>query len=100
MNNWSVSWVTPAGDTIANTLTPKVTAGGTYKIIVRNLENGCASTDTASVEVNQVYPDAHVATPATLTCTVQSVKLDPVGSSTGNVKLLMDYHRWPFHRTD
>jgi gliding motility-associated-like protein len=88
MNNWSVSWVTPAGDTIANTLTPKVTAGGTYKIIVRNLENGCASTDTASVEVNQVYPDAYVATPATLTCTVQSVKLDPVGSSTGNVEYL------------
>lgn len=86
LNNWSVSWVTPAGDTIANTLTPTVTAGGTYKIIVKNLENGCASSDTASVEVNQVHPDAHVATPATLTCTVQSVKLDPVGSSTGNVK--------------
>jgi gliding motility-associated-like protein len=87
-NNWSASWVTPAGDTIVNVATPTVSVGGLYKIIVQNHENGCMSSDTVDVQVNQVHPDARILEPDTLTCAVQSVKLNPVGSSTGNVEYL------------
>ncbi len=87
-DNWSVYWVTPAGDTITDVLAPTVNAGGTYKIIVQNHENGCMSWDTVGVQVNQVHPDAHILEPDTLTCAVQSVKLNPAGSSTGNVEYL------------
>lgn len=86
-NSWSAFWLTPAGDTI-NVPAPTVSAGGIYEIIVQNHENGCISSDTVGVEVNQVHPDAVILEPDTLTCKVQSVRLSPGGSSTGNVEYL------------
>ncbi|MFM8486898.1 MAG: hypothetical protein ACKOCH_11210, partial [Bacteroidota bacterium] len=86
-NNYSVSWAASNGGNITgnpNTLFPMVNTGGTYTMTVKNLLNGCASSDIVNVQVNQVYPVAAIASPGTLTCTAQSVSLNPGGSSTLN----------------
>jgi gliding motility-associated-like protein len=86
-NNWVVSWeAVGSGSFTGNmdTLTPTVNAGGIYKMTVKNLENGCASSDTVSVNVDYLHPDANVDSD-TLTCANSTVKLNPDGSSTGNV---------------
>ncbi|MFN5237591.1 MAG: choice-of-anchor L domain-containing protein [Bacteroidota bacterium] len=86
-NNYSVSWTASNGGNITvnpNTLTPTVNTGGTYTMTVKNNVNGCVSSDVVSVQENQIYPAAIIASPATLTCTTQTASLNPGGSSTVN----------------
>ncbi len=86
-NNYSVSWAASNGGNITgnpNTLSPTVNSGGIYTMTVKNLTNGCTSSDAVSIQEDQVHPAALIATPATLTCVAQSVSLNPAGSSTLN----------------
>ena len=87
-NNYSVSWSASSGGNItgnANTLTPTVNTGGNYTMTVKNLVNGCTNSDVVSVQQDQLLPVALIASPGVLTCSVQTVSLNPGGSSTGNV---------------
>lgn len=87
-NNYSVSWTASNGGNItgnANSLAPTVNAGGAYTMTVKNLINGCSSSDIVNVQQDQLLPVAQAANSGILTCVTQTVSLSPGGSSTGNV---------------
>jgi len=66
----------------ATTLTPTVTAIGTYELTVTDTINGCTATSQVEV-VNPLAVNAVATTPVQLECGDQSVFLDGTGSSTG-----------------
>jgi len=78
-------WTTPNGNILvgANTLTPVITAGGSYDLSVVNLDNGCMSTDQVIVNTDTQNPTVAIASPAVLGCTVPTVVLNGAGSSGG-----------------
>ncbi|MFN4256735.1 MAG: hypothetical protein ACK4Q5_17175, partial [Saprospiraceae bacterium] len=76
--NFTYLWTT-SGGTIqsgAGTLTPTVSAGGTYVLKVTNTLNGCSKTDTTVVAANNVPPSVAIAAPGTLTCATTSTALN------------------------
>jgi len=80
--NWTSSTGGGIGAGVA-TLTPTVTAAGTYTLVVTNNSNGCTSTASTTVASNSNLPTA-VATPSgILTCAIQQVTLSSAGSSAG-----------------
>lgn len=77
-------WTASGGGTIlggATSATPIVGAAGTYTLVVTNTQNGCTATDVAVVGANLTPPNASVAIPGLITCTVSEVTLD--GSASG-----------------
>ncbi|MBK6932620.1 MAG: gliding motility-associated C-terminal domain-containing protein [Saprospirales bacterium] len=84
--NYSHSWTASGGGAIvsgANTLSPVVNAPGLYTLTVTNLSNGCTATAQSAVNQNTAPPAASIASPAVLTCTVQSMSLsgEPTGAN-------------------
>ncbi|MBI5914225.1 MAG: gliding motility-associated C-terminal domain-containing protein, partial [Bacteroidetes bacterium] len=81
----SYLWTTSDGVIFSGetTLTPVVTAVGTYLLTVTNSANNCQT--LASVQVLDLTqpPVAVAAAPQSLTCTLQQVPLDGTGSSAG-----------------
>ncbi len=80
-------WSTPNGNIVsgANTLTPSVSAVGTYILTVTNTLNGCSASDAVEVVEDQSAPVIRYAAPDILTCVVKQVTIDATGTSTGNV---------------
>ncbi len=82
---FSYQWSTLDGQILGGdtTLTPNISAPGTYTLLVSNLDNGCTS--DAEVLVNQDIesPLAGAGHESTLTCTVLTTNLNVNGSSTG-----------------
>ncbi len=80
-------WTTTDGTIFAgaNTLTPTVTAAGTYLLTVTNTQNNCQT--LASVQVTDVaqQPTAVAITNQQLGCGTQPISLSGAGSSTGTV---------------
>ncbi len=78
----SYSWSTPDGFIVsgANTATPTVNAAGTYNVTITDEDNGCTSTCSAAVTLDDTPPDCDAGADKELTCTILSVTLD--GSST------------------
>lgn len=66
-----------------NTLTPTVSQGGQYVLVVTNPANGCVASDTVAVAENFVTPVADAGPAATLTCVVTSMALNGQASSQG-----------------
>lgn len=58
---------------------------GTYTFTVTNTTNGCTSQTTAIVDNDADAPTAEIATPAPLTCAVDTVTLDATSSSNGPI---------------
>jgi gliding motility-associated-like protein len=58
--SYSVEWTTADGDIVSgnNTLTPAISSGGVYALVVTDDENGCTSTD--EVEVFEDAPEAEL----------------------------------------
>lgn len=83
--NFSYQWTTPNGNILsgATTLLPLVNAPGTYTLTVTNNLNGCTSSSTTSVIVDENVPIANAGQPATLTCVAPVVTLNGAGSSVG-----------------
>ncbi len=75
---WSGPGITAGG----TTFTPTVNAIGTYTMTVTNPTNGCTSTATTTVTLNNTPPNANAGAPQNLTCAVTSVNLAG-SSSTG-----------------
>jgi gliding motility-associated-like protein len=83
-------WGTSGTGNIINPTTknPRVDAPGTYRLTVTNPANGCTIADSVTVTRDNTAPNIWVDTnPATLTCTVTSVKISG-NSSTPNVSYL------------
>jgi Calx-beta domain/CHU_C Type IX secretion signal domain len=85
LGNFSYQWTTTNGQiqSGATTLTPSVSAAGSYILQVTNTQNGCSATAIASVTSNTTPPIAVIATPPVLTCIVADASLDASGSSQG-----------------
>lgn len=81
-------WSTTNGNIVsgANTLTPSVSAVGTYVLTVTNLLNGCSATASVQVLEDQSAPSIKYAKPDLLTCVVKQVTIDATGTSVGNVQ--------------
>lgn len=65
----------------ANTLNPTVNADGTYNLLISNILNGCTSTDQVIVSQSADVPHATIAPAPTLTCSLNSINLNAIGSS-------------------
>lgn len=84
--NFSYEWVAGNGGGISfggTTLTPTVTAAGTYTLIVTNTANGCTSTASTNVTINAEVPIAIAIPLDTITCSVGSVPISGNGSTVG-----------------
>ena len=67
------NWTGPAGFS-SNQQNPTVTVAGTYTLTVTDPSNGCTSTDTAQVSLNQNVPGV-MASGGSINCTNSSVQL-------------------------
>ncbi len=81
----SYLWETSDGqiDGGETTLSPTISAPGTYTLSVANAVNGCVKSASVVVGIDTLAPDAFVAAPEDLTCSQTSLSLDGSGSSTG-----------------
>ncbi len=81
----SYLWTTTDGSISAGamTLTPTVTAAGTYLLTVSDATNNCQTLASVQVIDQSQQPDAIVAAPQSLGCNVATVTLDGLASSTG-----------------
>lgn len=84
--DFTYDWTSSTGGGIGaggNTLTPTVTAAGTYTLLVTNIANGCTSTGSATVTTNASLPTAIAVPSGIITCSVQQIILNATGSSNG-----------------
>ncbi|RMG83739.1 MAG: hypothetical protein D6714_09230 [Bacteroidetes bacterium] len=64
-SNFAYQWQTTNGEIVsgANTLTPSISAGGVYQLVVTNLDNGCTSMDQVEVFEDAPVPELFVNQP-------------------------------------
>lgn len=81
--NVATLWTTADGSIVsgANSLTPLVSASGTYILRLTNPANGCTSTATVPVTVDFQPPSAQIAPTPTLDCATLSLDLAATASS-------------------
>ncbi|MBN8678873.1 MAG: gliding motility-associated C-terminal domain-containing protein [Chitinophagales bacterium] len=88
-NNFSIQWNAQNGGNIVsgdNTLNPTVNAAGDYWLILRDSVSLCADTAMVSVQADTNVVVAIANAPDTLTCVVDQVNLNTIGSSnSGNL---------------
>ncbi len=79
-------WDTPNGEILAGrySLTPTVTAAGSYILTVINNLNGCKSTDVVNVQEDIQQPNIVIVIPALITCFSPEVVLDGSTSTNGS----------------
>jgi len=53
-----------------------VSKAGTYMLSVTDNDNGCSANASVFVNANQASPDAQIAVPATITCTMACGNID------------------------
>ncbi|MCS6929031.1 MAG: choice-of-anchor L domain-containing protein [Saprospiraceae bacterium] len=84
-NNFTYQWSTQNGNILsgANTLTPQVDRSGTYVLVVTNTQNGCTSSASVQILLDQNSPQAEAGPQRQLTCTANTVTLNGAGSSVG-----------------
>jgi uncharacterized protein (DUF2141 family) len=86
-NNFSYLWTASNGGHIVagtTTLTPMVDSSGTYQIKISNANNGCISTATTTVVLDNVPPISAIVAPINLNCTNSQVQINAGASSQGN----------------
>lgn len=83
--SFSYTWTTNDGNIVqgSNTGTPSVDMPGTYVLTLLNTQNGCSNTSQVLLTQDVTPPQAAVAPPATLTCSVTDLQLNASGSSQG-----------------
>lgn len=86
----TIAWTTAGGNIVsgATTLTPVVSAGGTYTLTVTNVSQpgnlGCSYTSTVAVTQDKVAPVAAVVSSQPRICVGESVTLTASGGATYN----------------
>ena len=80
--NFSYQWSTINGNVVSGTttLSPTVNQTGTYTLLVTNITNGCTSTDQVVVDQDDSVPQAVIAQPGKLTCTLTEITLSASAS--------------------
>lgn len=80
-------WATADGMIVsgADGPSPLVNAPGTYALSILNQDNGCSTAGEVAVQQDTTPPIVVIANPETLSCVVESVVLDGVGSSAGSI---------------
>ncbi|MBC7774117.1 MAG: gliding motility-associated C-terminal domain-containing protein [Phycisphaerae bacterium] len=83
-SNLTYLWTTTNGNISGgqDTPNPTVSGPGTYQLLLTNTVNGCAATDLAVVQLNNVPPSISISTPDTLTCAVLSQTIQAQNNST------------------
>ena len=82
---WTTTNGSIQGDT--NTLSPEITNGGNYSLIVENTLNGCTAIDEVMINSINCAPMVTIDLPDTLTCLVTQITLDGSASSNwGTIK--------------
>lgn len=83
--NLTFEWYTPDGYIAygESSPNPRIEAAGTYYLTVTTQGTICTDEAAVSIPIDTVSPTASIATPAPLTCTIQSMQLDGTGSSAG-----------------
>ena len=87
MGNYNYTWTAIVGGSTpfdANTLTPTVSAAGTYQLLVEEMGTGCSAIDTVSVAINNEMPIADAGPNKTITCAENTVVLDGSNSTIGD----------------
>ena len=84
-SNLAFQWSTMNGNIVngPTTLTPEVNAAGDYMLLVTNQDNGCTNTASVTITQSADVPIATAGNPQTLTCDINQVQLDGIGSSSG-----------------
>jgi gliding motility-associated-like protein len=80
-SSFEYAWTTDTGqiDAGQNTLTPVVSAPGTYALLVTDNINGCTQTATLTVTENTTPPQINAGPDALLTCLVSNLQLSGWG---------------------
>jgi len=78
-------WSGPIGSIVSggNSLSPEISAAGTYDLLVTNTENGCTEMASVDIAENTESPVVVIAEPAILNCEISSLILSADGSSEG-----------------
>ncbi len=82
----SYQWVAGGGGMIVSggaTLTPTISAPGTYTLTVFDGQNGCTTSDIVIITQDLEEPIAVIGAPAMLTCVVEELSLNATGSDSG-----------------
>ncbi len=84
-SNFQYLWTTANGNIVngATTLTPTVSAPGTYTLTVTNISNGCTNTDFTVVGSNIALPTSNAGADGVLTCSIAQLQLNGSSSSSG-----------------
>ncbi len=84
-NNYSYLWTTSNGNIVSgeNGLTPTVNATGNYVLEITNTTNGCTSTISVDVPIDDQEPMADAGANMEVTCAETEVTLDGSGSASG-----------------
>lgn len=85
-NNFAYLWIPQQGGVVEsgqNTLTPTVSATGTYILRVTNLNTGCKAIDTTFVVPDPSIPNAIAGKDTVLTCADNTIKLNGLQSNSG-----------------
>ncbi len=76
------AWTGP-NNYMSNLQSPSVTEAGTYNLVVTDTLNGCTSTASAAVALNNTPPVASAVSPGNLNCNTTQLQLNGTGSSQG-----------------
>lgn len=80
--NGVYAWTGPGGFN-SNLQNPSVNTAGQYTVVVSDTLNGCTSTASASVALNNTNPAAAAVTPGNLNCSNTQIQLNGANSSQG-----------------
>ncbi|MFN0175355.1 MAG: T9SS type A sorting domain-containing protein [Saprospiraceae bacterium] len=80
--NSTFGWTGPNNFT-SSLQNPTVGQAGTYNLVVTDTLNGCTSTASAIVALNNTPPTASAVTPGNLNCNTSQLQLNGTGSSQG-----------------
>ena len=84
-NNYTYSWTTSNGNIVSGEdgLTPTVNVAGNYVLEITNTTNGCTSTVSVDVPIDDQEPTADAGANMEVTCAETEVALDGSGSDSG-----------------
>lgn len=74
--NYTFQWTGPSFSNNTS-LTPNVTTGGNYTLVITNTDNGCTSTKTIFVNQDITPPTSTIVPPTLLSCSFPTVNLQP-----------------------
>ncbi len=88
--DFSFQWFDDTAALVGSDVDLTTSTPGVYNLIITNIENGCTRESSATINDNNVYPDADAGAPATVTCADPQVEIGGTNSSMG-VEIV---HQW------